>query len=95
MSICSNNSQNIACNISLLISGFAAIVSMIALVWNIINSIISRKAKLLIDFSINQQMIAQPGVGISNPIPVFSVNVVNVGMNTRYINNPTFVFEKK
>lgn len=78
--------------ISICIAGFAAIISMISLIWNIINAILSRKAKLRVDFRVVQQMISDPLQGLGNPIPYFDIKITNVGAGTRYINAPTFVF---
>lgn len=79
-------------NGSLYIAGFAALISTISLLWNIINALLSRKSKINIDFTIHHQMVAHPLGGLSNVIPVFSLTITNVGMMTRYINSPTFTF---
>jgi hypothetical protein len=79
---------------SIYIAGFAAIISTISLLWNIFNAIISKLANMKVDFTIVQQMIADPKNGLGNPIPYFSILITNIGANKRFIKNPVFYFDK-
>lgn len=80
--------------ISIYIAGFAALISLIALIWNIANAILAKTAKLRIDFSVVQQMKVDPINGVGNPLPFFDIKITNIGAGIRYIKTPMFVFDR-
>jgi len=80
---------------SIYIAAFAAIISTIALLWNIANAILGRKAKLRVELTVIQQMAVDPVQGLGNPIPKFDITITNVGALTRNIRAPMFQFRRK
>lgn len=64
---------------------YAAIISTIALIWNIINSIIEKSSRLVVDVSFHENFIS---IGNGNPIAgpkCIKVSIVNKSKKIKYI----------
>lgn len=84
-----DQSKNI---IPIIISAYAAIISTITLVWNIINSILDKRDKITVDARFNQTMFwSEGGKMISGPI-LLVVSIVNHSKRMKYIKVPSLKF---
>lgn len=75
------------------IAGYAAIVSTISLVWNIINSINQSKSKVEVSAYFRAEFDAILGIGaISKTIWTLTVDIVNHSKYKKYIEQPLLIF---
>ena len=71
--------------VNYLFSGLAIMISLISLIWNIVNSILSKIAKINVETPIFYRLSADSVRGVQEMDPVISLIATNIGTNTRYI----------
>jgi hypothetical protein len=79
-----------------LVAIYGALISTIALLWNIISAIRKSKAKLKVSANFGLRFLGDRlATPLGNQKPTLSVVITNTGSTTRYINRPFFKVSRK
>ncbi|SHN02108.1 hypothetical protein [Halanaerobium congolense] len=87
--------MNNGINISFFITGYAAIVATISLIWNIIKYYKENKTKLKVTATVTALMTGIPGEAVSDPYFILSVKIINRSKNERFLRRPSISLPKK
>lgn len=83
-------------DITKLVAVYGALISTIALLWNIISAIRKSKAKLKVSANFGLQFIGDRfATPLSSQKATLNVVITNIGPTTRYINRPFFKLSRK
>jgi len=83
-------------DITKLVALYGALISTVALLWNIISAIRKSRAKLKVRTSFGFRFVGDRfATPLSNQKPTLNVVITNTGSTTRYINRPFFEVSRK
>lgn len=82
-------------SVSDIISIFAVAISIISLIWNIVNATLEKLPRAKVQLSSIAKMIAIPGIGVGKPRYFLMITVTNKSNFNLYINIPHIKFKEK